>query len=264
MAEVSLHPVVAEKGLTPGTPEAVLAVAEFFVKLKYEDNKANKDNIFGKWFGANHTAWCAEFVSYCFNKGGAGEVVNGLQTPKGYLSCRAGIAAMKKRGYKQVPVSEAQPGDIIFFDWEHDHDPDHTGIVLKNNPAKKTVTCREGNTSRGDGSRSNGGQVAQRDRAYSLVFAVFRPNWKVGGAVAKPAAKPAIEAEEKISMTSGSAATVISKALANAAAKVYTVKAGDTLSAIASANGTTVDKLVKLNAIKNANAIKVGQKIKLG
>lgn len=254
MAEVSLHPVVAEKGLTPGTPEAVLAVAEFFVKLKYEDNKANKDNIFGKWFGANHTAWCAEFVSYCFNKGGAGEVVNGLQTPKGYLSCRAGIAAMKKRGYKQVPVAEAQPGDIIFFDWEHDHDPDHTGIVLKNNPAKKTVTCREGNTSRGDGSRSNGGQVAQRDRAYSLVFAVFRPNWKVGGT---PAVKPAAAAVE------APVAKPAVKPVAKPAAKVYTVKAGDTLSAIALANKTTVDNLVKLNAIKNANAIKVGQKIKL-
>jgi hypothetical protein len=178
MAETQLHPIVAKLGLTPGTPEAVLAVADVFVKMKYEDDKKNKDNIFGKWFGANHTAWCAEFVSYCFNKAGAGYVVNGLQTKNGYLSCSAGIAAMKKRKFVQVPVEKAQPGDIIFFDWEHDHDPDHTGIVLKNNPKKKTVTCREGNTSRGDGSRSNGGQVAQRDRNYSVVFAVFRPNWK--------------------------------------------------------------------------------------
>jgi hypothetical protein len=201
MAETQLHPIIAKLGLTPGTPEAVLAVADVFVKMKYEDNKTNKDNIFGKWFGANHTAWCAEFVSYCFNKGGAGYVVNGLQTKNGYLSCRAGIAAMKKKGYKEVPVAQAQPGDIIFFDWEHDHDPDHTGIVLKNNPKKKTVTCREGNTSRGDGSRSNGGQVAQRDRNYSVVFAVFRPNWKpvtkvapvapVAPAVATPVVAPA-------------------------------------------------------------------------
>jgi LysM repeat protein len=259
MAEVSLHPVIAEKGLTPGTPEAVLAVAEFFVKLKYEDDKKNKDNIFGKWYGMNHTAWCAMFVSYCFNKAGAGEVVNGLSSPKGYASCRAGIAAMKKRGYKQIPVSEAQPGDIVFFDWEHDHDPDHTGIVLKNNTAKKTLTCREGNTSRGDGSRSNGGQVAQRDRAYSLIFAVFRPNWKVGGAAA-PAAKVATPKAVEPKPETVSAPAPVAKA----PAKVYTVKSGDTLSAIASANNTTVANLVKLNAIKNANAIKVGQKIKLG
>lgn len=45
--------------------------------------------------------------------------------------------------------------------------------------------------------------------------------------------------------------------------KIYTVKAGDTLSGIATKHNTTVVNLVKLNAIKNANAIKVGQKIKL-
>jgi hypothetical protein len=177
MAETKLHPILEKRGITPGTPEAVLKVAEVFVQMKYEEGP-NKDNVFGKWFGANHTHWCAEFVSYCFNKAGAGHVVNGLQTKNGYLSCTAGIAAMKKRGMKQVEAKDAQPGDIIFFDWEHDHDPDHTGIVVSNNPKKNTIVCREGNTSRGDGSKSNGGQVAQRVRNYSNVFAVFRPEWK--------------------------------------------------------------------------------------
>jgi len=45
------------------------------------------------------------------------------------------------------------------------------------------------------------------------------------------------------------------------AGTVYTVKKGDTLSAIASEYGTTVANLVKLNGIKNANLIEVGQKI---
>lgn len=44
---------------------------------------------------------------------------------------------------------------------------------------------------------------------------------------------------------------------------VYTVKKGDTLSAIAKKYGTTVDKLVKDNNIKNANLIYTGQKIKI-
>lgn len=43
--------------------------------------------------------------------------------------------------------------------------------------------------------------------------------------------------------------------------KTYTVKSGDTLSAIASKYKTTVAKLVKDNNIKNANLIYVGQKI---
>lgn len=41
----------------------------------------------------------------------------------------------------------------------------------------------------------------------------------------------------------------------------YTVKAGDTLSAIAKAHKTTIKKLVADNGIKNANKIFVGQKI---
>ena len=43
----------------------------------------------------------------------------------------------------------------------------------------------------------------------------------------------------------------------------YTVKAGDTLSAIAKRFNTTVNELVKLNNISNPNLIRVGQKIKL-
>jgi hypothetical protein len=191
MIETVLHPIVAQKGLKPGTPEAVLAVAEVFVKMKYEDDKKNKDNIFGRYMGLNHTAWCAEFVSYCFQKAGAGKLIEKVQTPKGYVGCSAGIRGMTKKGWKKIPVAQAQPGDVIFFDWDHNHDPDHTGIVLKNDPKKKVVICREGNTSRGDGSRSNGGQVAQRPRNYSVVFAVFRPNWALLNPVA---AKPVVAA----------------------------------------------------------------------
>ena len=204
MIETVLHPIVAQKGLKPGTPEAVLAVAEVFVKMKYEDDKKNKDNIFGRYMGLNNTAWCAEFVSYCFQKAGAGKLIEKVQTPKGYVGCTAGINGMKKKGFKQVPVEQAQPGDIIFFDWDHNHDPDHTGIVLKNDPKKKVVICREGNTSRGDGSRSNGGQVAQRPRNYSVVFAVFRPNWALLNPVA---AKPAVVAPAAVAQVPAKAVT---------------------------------------------------------
>ena len=46
-------------------------------------------------------------------------------------------------------------------------------------------------------------------------------------------------------------------------AATYTVKRGDTLTKIASKNKTTVAALVKLNGIKDANKINVGQVIKL-
>lgn len=42
-----------------------------------------------------------------------------------------------------------------------------------------------------------------------------------------------------------------------------TVRSGDTLSAIARKYNTTVSQLVNLNGLKNANAIRVGQKLLL-
>ena len=49
-----------------------------------------------------------------------------------------------------------------------------------------------------------------------------------------------------------------------AAGKTYKVVKGDNLTKIAKANGTTVAALVKLNGIKDANKISIGQVIKLG
>lgn len=43
----------------------------------------------------------------------------------------------------------------------------------------------------------------------------------------------------------------------------YTVKHGDTLTAIAKQYGTTVEKLIKANSIRDANLICIGQKIKI-
>jgi len=45
--------------------------------------------------------------------------------------------------------------------------------------------------------------------------------------------------------------------------KYYTVKKGDTLSAIAKKYGTTVKQLAKWNSIKNVNVIVVGQKLRV-
>jgi murein DD-endopeptidase MepM/ murein hydrolase activator NlpD len=59
------------------------------------------------------------------------------------------------------------------------------------------------------------------------------------------------------------AAPAAAKPAAKPAAKVYKVKSGDTLSGIATKNKTTVAVLTKLNGIKDASKISVGQAIKL-
>lgn len=54
-------------------------------------------------------------------------------------------------------------------------------------------------------------------------------------------------------------ATLGVTALANA--ETYTVQKGDTLSAIAKKNGTTVDEIVSKNGIQDANKISIGQNL---
>ena len=53
------------------------------------------------------------------------------------------------------------------------------------------------------------------------------------------------------------------KGSGSSAAEYYTVKSGDTLSAIAAKYGTTYQKLAQINGIKNPNIIVVGQRIRV-
>lgn len=55
----------------------------------------------------------------------------------------------------------------------------------------------------------------------------------------------------------------ITKAEQDYSVRKYTVKKGDTLSAIAAKHGTTYQKIAAYNGIKNPNVIRVGQKIKI-
>ncbi len=61
----------------------------------------------------------------------------------------------------------------------------------------------------------------------------------------------------------GSGSDTTTSTAPNGSETVYTVKAGDTLSKIASQYGTTYQKLAQYNGIANPNIIRVGQKIKI-
>ena len=180
----TLHPVVVQKGLKPGTKEAFFAVAEFYAKAKYTEQPKNSNHtIFGAWYGVQ-TAWCAMFVSYCLNHSGNGSAINGAQSKKGYALCSAGIKWFQKKK-AWYPVIKAQPGDIAFFDWNHNHDPDHTGIILKVDVKKKRVLTIEGNT--GAKNLSNGGAVLKQWRNMSAIMGVGRPVFPAEKAAVAPA-----------------------------------------------------------------------------
>jgi cell wall-associated NlpC family hydrolase len=141
-------------------------------ELGYQET-GNNDTKYGKWYGLNNQPWCAMFVSWCFAQADLSELV-AAQTKKGFASCDAGLKWFSKKN-KIVPVGQARAGDIVFFQFDADAQPDHVGIVIKND-GKKYLWCIEGNTS-GDtkGSQSNGDGVYTKKRAYSLVMGVARP-----------------------------------------------------------------------------------------
>jgi murein DD-endopeptidase MepM/ murein hydrolase activator NlpD len=86
------------------------------------------------------------------------------------------------------------------------------------------------------------------------------------GATAKPvsaAPKPAPKPAAKPAARKPAAKKPAAKPAAPARPKTHTVASGETLGRIATRYGTTVAVLTKLNNIKNANLIRVGQVIKL-
>ena len=167
-----LHPILAQKGIEPGTADAFIAVVQYFADKKYTEQPKNSNNtVFGAWYGVQ-TAWCAMFVSYCLNKSGNGKTINGAQSKKGYALCSKGIKWFQKK-HAWYPVMKAKRGDVAFFDWNHDHAPDHTGLILKVDTKRKRVLTIEGNT--GHGNLSNGGAVMKQWRSMSVIIGVGRP-----------------------------------------------------------------------------------------
>ncbi len=70
------------------TPNDVLNVARSYVGVKESPANSNRQ-MFGEWYGANGVAWCAIFVSYCFNK--AGLRLPPIQSRKGFAYCQYGV-----------------------------------------------------------------------------------------------------------------------------------------------------------------------------
>jgi len=154
---------------------AVLAVAKKYVDQGYKEGP-NNESIFGAWYGEDHQSWCAMFVSYCFAQANALPLIAGIQSPKGFAYCPIAVQHFTTT-HQLVPVSSAQAGDIVFFNWDGQKLPEHVGLVVSNNPATKTLTTYEGNTGAPGVNQSNGDGCYQKQRQYQFVVAVARPKW---------------------------------------------------------------------------------------
>lgn len=101
------------------------------------------------WYGfSSRVAWCACFVSWCGDQ--CGYIESGIMPKFSY--CPTGVDWFKGRGQWQSRTYIPEPGILIFFDWNHDGESDHVGIVVSCDGA--CVYTVEGNTS-GDVCKQN-------------------------------------------------------------------------------------------------------------
>ena len=179
-------------------------------------------------------AWCSTYASAVAIKAGLTDII---PTECG---CEKHIELFKKLGaWKENDAYTPKMGDYIFYNWDDGGNyastdltasADHVGIVTK--VSGNTFTVIEGNKSNAVGYRT----------------------MKVNGKYIRGFGTP--DYASKATETGGGTSEA-------GGPTIYTVKAGDTLSKIANTYGTTVDALVKINAIQNKNLIRVGQVLML-
>ena len=107
---------------------------------------------FWSWYGFDsRVEWCACFVSWCVDQSG---LIASGNVPK-FSLCSDGVSWFQGKNKWQSGGTTPTAGMIIFFDWDHDGNSDHVGIV--ESVSGGTVNTIEGNS---------GDKVARR--SYSI------------------------------------------------------------------------------------------------
>ena len=134
---------------------------------------ANNDTTFGKWYGLNNQPWCAMSASKMYYDAGAIKAV--ANTKKGFASCDAWLKYLAKNN-QIVPIGQAQAGDLVFFQFDADAQPDHVGIIKGHNRLRKYLYTYEGNTCADKaGNQANGDGYYLKKRTYATIMAIARP-----------------------------------------------------------------------------------------
>lgn len=110
---------------------------------------------FWSWYGFDsRVEWCACFVSWCADQSG---LIASGNVPK-FSLCSDGVTWFQGKNKWQSGGTTPTAGMIIFFDWDHDGNSDHVGIVEK---------CEGGRVYTVEGNSSD--QVRQRN--YAMDYA---------------------------------------------------------------------------------------------
>ena len=146
--------------------ERIIAAAKEKVGYKEDPPNSNK-NMFGEWFGFNGVAWCAIFVSWCYDKAGLTlKNIEAKYKDKGFAWCPSMYFHAKR--FDKITM-KPQAGDIVLFDWDGNKQADHVGIFYQWIKEGEIFVSYEGNTS--PSNNSNGGEVMLRTRKVSQVQA---------------------------------------------------------------------------------------------
>ena len=133
------------------------------------NNVKYNTEYYGKIVSGNAYPWCCVFIWWLFYNAGAPELFYG---GKKTASCTTLMKYYRAAGQL---VSEPQPGDIVFYQFDKDAYADHAGII--ESVSGSTIIAIEGNTS-GAGSQTSGGAVLRKTRSKSLIMAVARPAYE--------------------------------------------------------------------------------------
>lgn len=117
--------------------------------------------------------WCGCFACWVVVKLGGAKIPNKIRM--GYAPYITADALSNANGFTAVQVYAAQPGDVGCL-WGGEHVVTVRETVKYGDTMVKTI---EGNTSASDGSQSNGGCVALKERSITDFDRgiVARPNW---------------------------------------------------------------------------------------
>lgn len=96
---------------------------------------------YGAWYGLPYGDWCAMFIAFCLNY---------ADIPEAYMprhcSCQSWVELLKEKNlFGGAVFVQPQPGDLIFYDFDHDDWADHVGLVFAVDGESGRLTTLEGN-----------------------------------------------------------------------------------------------------------------------